>query len=356
MGLTDLLVCGLLRQGALGLSGWAMKPTLLVNLLPGFFEYAPLAAQFARLRERFVVRTASCNTQEEIRPHLKGVDAVLMWSWPVLTEELLDENPQLRISANLDVAQRGAKLLLERGTPVSCAKRAFSPAVAEMALTLILATLRRTSTFHSQMWRGEEPWVNAFPEEIDIHERQLTGRSVGIIGFGGIGQRLAELLAPFHCRVRAYDPFLPPEVASKFGAELTSLDALFEQSEIVVCCAAANEGSSHLVTKAHIEKLAPHSVFVNVSRAALIDYGALLARLERGDLFAALDVFEKEPLALDSAFRKLPNAYLTPHRAGGITESVQRLFSMLVDDLEAHFDGKPIKHAVTERMIPSLDV
>lgn len=332
-----------------------MKPTLLVNLPPGFFEYAPLASYFARLRERFEVRTSSCNTQDEIRPHLKGADAVLMWSWPVLTGDLLDENPQLRVSANIDVAQRGARILLDRGIPVSCVKRAFSPAVSEMALTLILATLRRTSTFHSQMWRGEEPWVNSFPDEIDIQERQLTGRSVGIIGLGGIGQRLAELLGPFCCKVCAYDPFLPVEVAAKFNVSLTDLNTLFSESEIVVCCASSNEGSSHLVTKAHIDLLAPYSVFVNVSRAALIDYSALLERLQRGDLFAALDVFEKEPLATDSPFRKLPNVYLTPHRAGGIAESVQRIFSMLIDDLEAHFDGKPIKHPLTESMIPALD-
>lgn len=332
-----------------------MKPNLLINLPPGFFNYAPLERHFARLRERFDVRTTSCNTQEEIRPHLKGADAVLMWSWPILTDELLDENPQLRISANFDVAQSGAKVLLARGIPVSCAKRAFSPAVAEMALTLILATLRRTSTFHAQMWQGEEPWVNSLPDEIDIHERQLTGRKVGIVGFGGIGQRLAELLAPFQCQIKTYDPFLPDEIAAKYGAKRCSLNALFSEAEIVVCCAAANEGSSHLITREHIAMLAPGSVFVNVSRAALIDYGALLERLQQGAIFAALDVFEKEPLGVDSPFRKLPNVYLTPHRAGGITESVQRLLTMLTDDLEAHFEGKPIKHAVTERMIPSLD-
>ena len=94
---------------------------------------------------------------------------------------------------------------------------------------------------------------------------------------------------------------------------------------------------------------------VNVARAALIDEAALQARVEGGDLIAALDVFDQEPLAADSPWRGLPNVYLTPHRAGGLIASLLRNIHWLIDDLEAHLAGQPRRHAVTEAMITALD-
>jgi phosphoglycerate dehydrogenase-like enzyme len=130
---------------------------------------------------------------------------------------------------------------------------------------------------------------------------------------------------------------------------------LASENEIVVLCAASNSGTRHLIDKAIIDRLPPHAVFVIVARAALVDTDALVARLRRGDLFAAIDVFDAEPLPKDAALRSLPNAYLTPHRAGGIWESLQRNIDWLIDDLEAHLQGRPRKYAVTPAMIPSLD-
>ncbi len=99
----------------------------------------------------------------------------------------------------------------------------------------------------------------------------------------------------------------------------------------------------------------PNVVLVNVARAVLVDTSALVERLKCGDLFAALDVFDKEPLELDSELRLLPNAYLTPHRAGGIMASVQRILNYLIDDIEAVISERPRQHALMESMLPSLD-
>lgn len=331
------------------------KIDLLVNLPAGFFTHPDLADAFTRLDTLANVRKTSCNAADEILPHLQTADAVLMWSWPKITDEMLDRCPRLRFFAHLDVTQSMAKTLLGRGLPVSVAKRAFSPAVAEMALTLILSTLRRTPTFQAAMWAGHEEWVSQFPDDIDPHERQLTGRRVGLIGFGGIGQRLAELLAPFRCDIRVHDPYLPDAVAERFGVRNVSVDDLATHAEVLVLCAAANAGTRAILEARHIAALAPGAVLVNVSRASLLDGDALLARLRRGDLYAALDVFDREPLPADDPLRRLPNAYLTPHRAGGVIESVQRLLAYLTDDLEAFLEGRERRHPLDEAMIASLD-
>lgn len=331
------------------------KINLLVNLPAGTFQCPQLDGAFARLERIAHLRKTSHDTPEQIIGDLKWADAILMWSWPTLTHELLDQAPRLRFSAQLDIGREGAEVALARKFPVSVARRGWSPAVSEMALTLTLAMLRKTSAYHATMRVGTEKWVGAFPTDIDPDERELTGRSVGIIGFGGVGQRFGELLAPFRCPIRVYDPFLPDAIAEKFGAQKTDLHTLLSKSDVVTICASSNSGSVKLIGAAEIALLRPGTVFVNVARAAIVDTNALIARLQQGDICAAIDVFDQEPLPADHPLRALPNACLTPHRAGGLFASIERIFDMLTTDLEAFLEGRPLKYPVLESMLPALD-
>ena len=108
---------------------------LLVNLPAGFFAVPSLAPVFARLEALGEVRRTSCNAADEILPHLAWADAVLMWSWPGLTHELLDQCPRLRFCTHLDIQQENARVLLQRGLPVSLGRRGFSPAAARLVAT-----------------------------------------------------------------------------------------------------------------------------------------------------------------------------------------------------------------------------
>jgi phosphoglycerate dehydrogenase-like enzyme len=333
----------------------AKKLRVLINLPAGFFSSPVLKSTFARLRKFATVQQTSHNTAAEIAPDLARADALIMWSWPAYTHDLLDQAPKLQFVGHLDIGQKAAKVALERALPVSVTRRAFSPAVAEMALSLTLSTLRQTSNYHAAMRQGREAWVKKFPDDIPADERELTGRSVGIIGFGAVGQRFAELLAPFRCSLRVYDPYLSSEAAAKFNAVGTDLNKLIRSSDVVVLCAASNSGSRHLLGQAEIDAFRKGAVFINVARAALVDTAALIERLKAQDMYAAIDVFDLEPLQRSSPLRKLPNVFLTPHRAGGTLGSVERIISMLVDDLEAHLNGRPRQYALSSKMIPALD-
>jgi len=328
---------------------------ILVNLPSGFFPHPALTPQFNRLRQMGEVRQTSHNTAGEIRADLAWAQAVIMWSWPKLTADLLADSPKLCYRGHIDIDRASAQLALQRGVPVSTSRGGWSPAVAEMALTLILACLRRTSEYHIAMRAASEWWVGDFPTDIDVRERQLAGRNVGIVGFGRIGRRLAELLRPFGVYLRVSDPYAPHGVLADFDAEPMPIDLLCAQSEIVVLCAAANEGTEHLLNRARIDRLQPNAVLINVARASLVDTDALIARLKRGDLIAALDVYDTEPLSADSPLRALPNLYLTPHRAGGLIESVQRCVGWLIDDLDAVVHGRPQRYPLIEAMLPALD-
>lgn len=327
---------------------------ILVNLPSGFFQREELRGHWERLTARFHTRLRSHDTAEQIAEDLAWADAVLMWSWPVLDHDLLSSGARLQMAAHLDISGRAARVALERGLPVSLGRAAWSPAVAEMALALVLNLLRRTTEYHLAMRHGQESWVQRFPDDIPSRERELNGLTVGVVGFGKIGRRLAELLAPFQCPLLVYDPYVHPD-SLPTGAELVGLDALCERSEVVVVCAASNAGSKALLVAGHLDRLRPGAVFVNVARSAIVDSGALLARLQRGDISAALDVFDLEPLALDDPLRSLPNAYLTPHRAGGLITSVHRILAMLIDDIERHAQGQPLLHPLLDSMLPALD-
>lgn len=328
---------------------------ILVNLPPGFFSQAELAPTWERLSQMGTVRQTSHNTADEIRDDLAWANAIFMWSWPALTDDLLDAAPDLRFRGHIDISQGAARVALSRGVPVALSRGGFSPAVSEMALALILSTLRKVSDYHAQMRAGAEMWVQNFPTDIDPLERELTGRSVGIVGFGNVGRRLGELLQPFRPALRVYDPFVPGEVLQAHNAVRVELDEMLRDSDVVVLCAASNPGTAHLIGREQIDLLRPHALFINVARAALVDTQALVERLQRGDLSAAIDVFDSEPLARDAALRTLPNVYLTPHRAGGTMASVARTLNWLIDDFEAVLRGEQQKHALTERMLPSLD-
>ncbi len=328
---------------------------LLINLPPDFFSQPQLRPRFDALAERFSVRKTSHNTPEEIAADLQWADAVIMWSWPVLDEALLDRAGKLEYVGHIDISQRGARAELARKIPVSTSRGGFSPAVAEMALGLILGMLRKISDYHERMRLGTEAWVEAFPKEIDPLERQLTGASVGIIGLGQVGRRLAHFLKSFEVDLKVVDPHVPDAVIASFNGERMDLDVMLRCVDVCVLCAASNEGTTKLMNGDRIAHLKANSIFINVARAALVDTDALIKRLQQGDLFAALDVFEEEPLPVDSVLRTLPNLYLTPHRAGGLISSVERNIDWLIEDLDNVLSGQPQKYPVVEAMIPALD-
>ncbi|MDX2111644.1 MAG: NAD(P)-dependent oxidoreductase [Verrucomicrobiota bacterium] len=332
-----------------------MSKNILINLPGDFFIQPELKAAFARIASHGTVRQTSSNTPDEIAADLKWADVVFMWSWPVLDEALLNRAGTLDYVGHIDISQRGAQAELAKGIPISTSRAGFSPAVAEMALGLILNSLRRISDYHAAMRSATESWVKAFPKDINPLERQLTGLTVGIVGLGQVGRRLAHFLKAFEVKLKVVDPFVPESVITQYNGERMGLEPMIECCDVVVLCAASNEGTTRLINADRIARFRPNSILVNVARAALVDYAALAERLQQGDLIAALDVFDVEPLPADSVLRTLPNTYLTPHRAGGLISSVQRNLDWLIEDYEALLANKSRKYAVTEAMIPALD-
>jgi D-3-phosphoglycerate dehydrogenase / 2-oxoglutarate reductase len=327
---------------------------LLINLPPAFSTQPELRELFARLERLAELRWTNHATLDALLPDLAWADAVFMWGAPKITDAALGQLPNLKFVGQLNTSLVTASACLSKGVALSEARHCWSPAVAEMALGLMLNGLRKISDYHAAMRQGTEKWVLNFPADIDVRERELTGRPVGIVGFGLIGQRLAALLKPFDVQLRVFDPFVPDQILKDLGAESVPLMDLLTESDVVVLCAANHPDNRAMIGERQIEALRKDCVLVNVGRSMLVDMPALIRRLQRQDMVAMLDVFDLEPLELDSPLRSLPNAYLTPHRAGGLMSSVQRGLGMLVSDLEAFVAGEERRHAVTEQMLHSF--
>jgi len=272
---------------------------------------------------------------------------------PMIDAAMLEAAPRLRFIGELEGDRFANRIDVEaaasRGVRVVDTTHGSSLPVAEWALGLMLIGLRNAAEHYRRLIGGEE--YRRARTDSGFRKGELTGQTVGLIGLGHIGRRLLELLAPFHCRVLVHDPYVPKELALAVGAQLTSLDHVMADADVVVCCAPLTPGTRRMIGARELDLLRPDAVFVNVSRGPIVDPDALIARARRGDIRVALDVFDPEPIPAGSAIRTLPNVFLSPHIAGVTAECRPRFFSFMVDELERFLAGHETMFDLTPRVL-----
>jgi phosphoglycerate dehydrogenase-like enzyme len=210
--------------------------------------------------------------------------------------------------------------------------------VAEMALGLALASSRDIAGGDRAMRSSEERWLSA-ADGLDTF--LLTGKRVGLVGFGNVGRRLLELLDPFGCEVCAYDPWLTDAYLRQEGVESTSLERLLESSRVIFVLATPTSENEAMLSRALLELIGRDAVLVLVSRAHVVDFEALTELVLAGRFRAAIDVYPDEPFDPDHPLRTATAAVLSPHRAGLVQDALWELGRMVVDDLEAIVRGLP---------------
>ena len=168
----------------------------------------------------------------------------------------------------------------------------------------------------------------------------LAGKTVGLVGCGSLGRALLPLLRPFGCRVLAHDPWLPDDALEALGVEPAGLVEVFARSRVVFVLAPPTTENAGAIGRECFEAMAPGSVVVLVSRAAVVDWTALLDAAESGHIRAAIDVFPEEPIPAGERARSTPGTILSAHRAGNVPEIWRQIGEMVADDLEALFAGR----------------
>ena len=308
--------------------------------------------QLERLRDRLQVdyeswlETRRLIDPDELAARLDSQSvAILVVESDFVFEDVFEKAPRLRFVGvcrnatnhiDVDAATRHGVLVVN--TPARNAQ-----AVAEHALGLMLALARRTVAAHRYVAGGH--WENPAEPYVSMRGVELAGRTLGIIGLGAVGRRLARMGSALGMKVVAHDPF----VTSASEAVLTSLDSLMEDSDFVSVHAPLTPETEGLLDARVLSMLRSSAFIVSTADAAIIDQPALVSALtEKRIAGAALDVFETHPIAPDSPLLSLDNVVLTPHLGGATEETVERHSRMMTDDILRFLDGQRPEHLVNK--------
>lgn len=288
----------------------------------------------------------------ELPALLEGVDICLTgWGTPGFNQELLARCPDLRFVAHTAGSIRHLlpAQAFQMGMRVSQAAAIIADAVAEFVIAQALLCLRHLHLVDQAMHMGQE-WNSI---RSSYPGRLLGSQVVGIVGAGRVGQAVIRLFRAFGCRTLVYDPYLSSDVAAHLQVELVSLEQLFQTVDLVSLHAPVLPETERMVTGAHLAMLHDGAIFLNAGRSTLVDAQALTHELERGRLVIALDVFEEEPLPVESLLRTQP-VLLSPHIAGQSIETYLRQGDAMVDEIERWITQQPLRYEVSAEMYAIL--
>ncbi len=238
-----------------------------------------------------------------------------------VTAEMIGQAPRLRLIARagmgtdtIDVAEAS-----RRKIPVLTAPGANSNSVAEYTFALLLALCRKVAGGAASLAAGK--W-----DRKPFEGSELRDKTLGLIGLGRIGSRVASIARGFGMKVIAHDPGVSSEQAESLKVDLRPLDVVVQQADILSLHAKLSAATRHLIDERRLALAKKGVLIVNTARGALIDEAALLKALGDGRVGgAALDVYDPEPLAADSPLRSAPNLLLTPHLAASTHEAQTRV-------------------------------
>jgi phosphoglycerate dehydrogenase-like enzyme len=235
-----------------------------------------------------------------------------------------------------------------RGVTVVDTSRTMTPTVAEFAVGITLALLRDIPAAIDVVRSGA--WPEAPKDAGAFVFRDLADCRVGLAGFGTINRHYRRFIEPYGCEVRVYDPFVGAEEAAAHGVMPTgSLVELARVSDVFMVAIPPTPTTLGVIDAATIDALAPGSLFVLVSRMAVVEQDALWRRVQAGELRAAVDVYDPEPPPTDAFFRTHPNVLPTPHIAGNVQFAHERCFTEACEDALRVVLGEEPRHAATVR-------
>jgi phosphoglycerate dehydrogenase-like enzyme len=291
---------------------------------------------------------------ERLKARIGDADILLVCHGsPYIDDAILDAAPKLKLIGELEGDRFADRIDVDeawrRGIRVTDTTHGSSLPVAERALALAIIGLRNAGEQFRRLIAGEE--FRRSREDYGYRHGELTGQTVGLIGLGHIGRRFIELLAPFRCTILVHDPYVPKELALAMGVQLTSLERVMSDGQIVVCTAPLTPATHRMIGARELGWLQPEAVFVNVSRGAIVDADALYERAQVGDIRVSLDVFDPEPIPAASPIRALPNVFLSPHIAGVTAACRPRFFSFMVDEIERFLGGHETMFDLSPRVM-----
>ncbi len=291
-----------------------------------------------RLGAGFIIDAPTGQDAAGRRKSFAAADAVIVRNIGI-DAAVMDAAPRLRVIAkhgagvdNIDIPAATA-----RGIVVASVPGGNADAVAEATVAMMLAAIRRVPEVHGLVAGGH------YAARWSLQYEQLLDRTLGLLGIGNIGARVARICAGgFRMRVLAYDPALPADAIRERGAEkVDDLDALLAAADVVSLHLPLTPDTRHVINRQRLRAMKPTAILVNAARGPLIDEAALAEALrERRIAGAALDVFEVEPPAAGNPILAAPNVVLSPHTAGNTVEAARYLAVTSAGIVIAVFAGR----------------
>src|SRR5258705_3717956 len=288
----------------------------------------------------------------QLRAEIERAD-ILMTTWhsPFLRMDMLRSRPRVQLIAHCggEVKSRMEEKVFEHITVTNAAEPMAAP-VAEMALALTLALVRRLPAYASEMHAGM-----VRTNEYVSHAETVSGRRVGVIGFGRIGKAFAPLIKPLAVALIVTDPSCTSEEVEAYGGTISGLDELLSSCSVVVLAAGLTPESRNLLDQRRLGLMPDGTYLINVARGGLIDMDALLPELRARRLTVALDVTDPlEPLPPDHELRQLPNVLLTPHIAAGGISMRKGIRAVVGGGRGRGFDSEQLQDRVLREVLSVL--
>ncbi len=259
--------------------------------------------------------------------------------------ETLEDAPRLAfvLQPSVGVQANDSDALAAASIPLANVPGFNTATVAEWAVGALLSVLRELRWSEDELRAGRWPQVGV----IDRVPGELSGRRVGILGFGAIGQALAVRLAAFGCPVSYWSRHRRPAEDEHGARYVESVDELVRDADVLVNAVALAPGTRGLIGPDQLAALPKGAVVVVASRGGIVDEAALVRRLHEGHLGgAAVDVYEQEPLPDDNPLRDAPRCLLTPHVAGSTPQAQRRLIEAVAAGLRAAVSGAAVEGVV----------
>ena len=260
-----------------------------------------------------------------------------------VNREVLDHCKNLKVVAclrggyeNVDVAA-----CTEKGVKVINAPWRSAFAVADCTVGMMIAENKNIARAHLAIVQGG--WRKKFHNQEYI--RNMRNCTVGVIGFGYIGRQVIQRLKGFDCKIVVHDPFLDPKIITDAGETAVSLEELLKVSDFVTLHIRLSEKTQHYFGAKEFAQMKPHAYFINSARSGIVDTAALIDALQNDKIGgAAIDVWDEEPLPIDSPFRTMDNITMISHMAGTSCDTMACSVEIGHDDIKLFLEGKPMRN------------
>ena len=307
------------------------KPIVISDPFPRTLNLIFTKKKLKELKTKYKVLIApNKNKKKFYEDHIEKVTFIM--GQPDLDRNLLSKAKKLKAIINVEsnfMNNVDYSYCAKKGIHVIATSPVFSKPVAELALGMTISLLRNIHNAHFDFLKKREK----YGLESNLKASMLTGKKIGLLGFGDLAKSLYPMLLPFTKDINVYDPWLSKKLIKSYGFNPVNLNQMFKTCEIIYVLAAVTTKNKNLIDKKLLNKMKSNSLFILMSRAAVVNFKDLIKRVKKGDIFVATDVFPEEPVRKNDPIRKVKNILFSAHRAGALEKAFFDMGNIVLKDM-----------------------